>query len=205
MRYYLKTTDRKYIESYKQLAKMARDREKHVLKLARTWGFDVIGMDDFSDHVAFFRLATKDDRKRRVGPPIEGFRACRKNPQAYHNGRFYFRYYFHGRNKLATELQKQLKAGMPPRPEELKECFRRPTVASAFSVRHGLPDGHFTGNKILYSMIYLLRGDIIVMSLPVTNEEVVIPDNCEEITERAWGAEIDKHNTAIKEPSHDNQ
>ena len=161
MRYYLKTTDQKYVESYNQLAKMARDRAKHVLKLARAWGFDEIGMDDFSDHVAFF--------------------------------------------KLATELQKQLNAGMPPRPEELKEYFRRPTVDSAFSVRHGLPDGHFPGNKILYSMIYLLRGNILVMSLPVTDEEVVIPDNCEEITERAWGAEIDKHNAAIKEPSHDNQ
>lgn len=205
MRYYLKTTDQKYVESYQQLAEMARDRAKHVLTLARTWGFDEIGMDDFSDHVAFFKMATEDDRKLRVGPPIEGFRACRKNPRDYHNDGLYFRYYFHGRNKLAAELQKQLNAGMPPRPEELKDHFRRPTVDSAFSVRHGLPDGHFSGNKILYSMIYLLRGDVLVMSLPVTDEEVVIPDGCEEITERAWGAEIDKHNAAIKETSHDNQ
>lgn len=197
MRYFLKTTDQKYVESYRQLSEMARDRSKYVLKMARSWGFDEIGVNGFSDHVAFFKLATEDDRSLRFGPPIEGFRACRKNPKEHYNDGLYFRYYFHGRNKLATELQKQLKAGMPPRPEELKEYFRRPTVDSAFSVRHGLPDGHFSGNRILYSVIYLLHDNTLVMSLPVTDEEVVIPETCEEITERACGMEIDKHNDAV--------
>ncbi len=197
MRYFLKTSDPVLVQSYRQLTVIESARWKYVKQIALSWGFDEVGMTGFSRHVAFFKVAAEDDRHNRVGPSIEGFRPCRKNPTSYHNDERYFRYYFHGRNKLATQLQKQLDEGMPPAPKELSGNQFRYTVDSAFCIRQGLPNEHFAGNKILYSMVYLLRGDILLMSLPVTDEKVVIPKGCEELTERAWGAEIDKHNAAV--------
>lgn len=205
MRYYLKTNDPTMVASFRELTKVEQDRIEYVRGLARNWGFDEVGMRGFGSHVAFFKLAKDSDQNLRIGPPVDGFRPCRKSPREHYEGKLYFRYYFHGNHKLGTKMRKQLENGMPPLPEELRGSYFRKTVDVAFCIRHGLPPEHFAGNKILFPMVHLLQGDLLVMSLPVTDKDVVIPEGCEEITERAWGAEIDKHNASVEETGHDNQ
>ena len=200
MRYYLKSTDPLHVATLKAIKAMAGARYQFFIALAREWGFDEIGMHEFGVPHFFCKLACEGtDRK---GPAIDGFK---DGERIEHEGRYYFKYTFHGRHKRSAELRKQF-ADAPPLPPELQgeQCtFGRRNVDTVFAMRLGLPDGVFEGNRISFALCHLLDGDVLVCSLPFntrTDKEAkpaVIPEGFEEITERAWVAEIDRHNAKI--------
>ncbi|MBU0563285.1 MAG: hypothetical protein KJ890_07160 [Gammaproteobacteria bacterium] len=199
MRYYLKTTDPLLIATFRSLKETAAARYMFFIALAREWGFDEIGMHEFGEPHFFSKLMEGRDRK---GPAIEGFKG---GELIHHNGKRYFQYTFHGKNKRASELRKQF-ADAPPLPSELlgeQYNFGRRNVDTVFTKRTGLPDGVWEGNRISFALCHLLDGDVLVCSLPfntLTDKEAapaVIPEGFEEITERAWVAEIDRHNAAV--------
>lgn len=200
MRYYLKTTDSLHVATFQAIEEMATARYQFFIALAREWGFDEIGMHEFGEPHFFSTLTEERDRK---GPAIEGFKG---GELIHHKGKRYFQYTFHGRHKRAAELRKQF-ADAPPLPPELQGeqyNFGRHNVDAVFTRRIGLPDGVWEGNRISFAMCYLLKGDVLVCSLPFntrTDKEAapaVIPEGFEEITERAWAAEIDRHNAALE-------
>ncbi|MCY1382783.1 hypothetical protein D9M69_708400 [compost metagenome] len=95
----------------------------------------------------------------------------------------------------------------PPLPAELQgevTHFRR-CIATAFCIRFGLPNSVFTGNTVGFALVYLLQGDLLVCNLPYRDDNskeaapAVFPIGFEEITERAWHTEVDRHNAAIRE------
>lgn len=199
MRYYLKTTDSLHVATFKALEEMAAARYLFFIALAREWGFDEIGMHEFGEPHFFCKLTEEQSRK---GSAIEGFKG---GELIHHEGRRYFQYTFHGKNKRAAELRKQF-ADAPPLPPELQgECytFGRRDVDTVFTKRIGLPNGVWEGNRVSFALCHLLDGGVLVCSLPFntrTDEEAapaVIPEGFEEITERAWVAEIDRHNAEV--------
>lgn len=200
MRYYLKTTEALPVSTFRSLKEMAAARYRFFIDQAREWGFDEIGMHEFGVPHFFCKLA--GEGRDRQGPAIEGFKG---GERIYHDGRYYFKYTFHGRHKRSAELRKQF-ADAPPLPPELQGeqyNFGRRDVDTVFTKRMGLPDGVFEGNRISFALCHLLDGDVLVCSLPFntrTDKEAkpaVIPEGFEEITERAWVAEIDRHNAAV--------
>ena len=200
MRYYLRSTDPLHVATFKAIQDMAVARYRFFISQAKEWGFDEIGMHEFGEPHFFCKLA--GDAADRMGPAIEGF----KGGEAFHHeGKRYFQYTMHGRNKRATELRKQFKDA-PPLPPELQGeqyNFGRADVDTVFAKRLGLPDGVREGSRISFAMAHLLRGDVLVCSLPFNTRAdkeaapAVIPEGFEEMTQRAWAAEIDKHNAAI--------
>lgn len=201
MRYYLKSTDPLHVATFQAIKEMATARFRFFISLAKDWGFDEIGMHEFGEPHFFCKLAGEDSGCK--GPAIEGFKG---GEAIHHEGKRYFQYTFHGRNKRATELRK-LFQGAPPLPPELQGeqyNFGRRNVDTVFAKRLGLPDGVWEGNRISFALCHLLTGGVLVCSLPFntsTDKEAtpaVFPEGFEEITERAWVAEIDKHNAAVE-------
>lgn len=201
MRYYLRSKDPLHVATFRALKDMADGRFRFFIALAREWGFDEIGMHQFGEPHFFCKLA--GDNQDRKGPVIEGFKG---GEVIGHEGKSYFQYTLHGRNKRAAELRTQFKEA-PPLPPELQAeqyNFGRRDVDTVFTKRMGLPNGVWEGNRISFALCHLLDGDVLVCSLPFntrTDKEAapaVIPEGFEEITERVWVAEIDRHNAAIK-------
>jgi hypothetical protein len=200
MRYFMKSTSPFYIAAFKEIRAMASERHRFYKAKAAEWGFDEIACTDFRSPAYFFKRA--DDPTAHIGPTIEGFKGGQsvKDPKGT-----YFRYSFHGRNKRASELMKQLKDA-PALPPELQgdNHWRRKDISAVFCARFGLPDGVFQSNHISFGVIYLLNDDLLACSLPYRNDTskeaapAVFPEGFEEITERALHAEIDRHNQAIE-------
>lgn len=201
MRYYLKSKDPSHIAAFKALKEMADSRYRFFIALARGWGFDEIGMHQFGEPHFFCKLA--GDNQDWNGPAIEGFKG---GEVIRHEGKRYYQYTLHGRNKRASELRK-LFNDAPPLPTELQGehyTFGRRDVDTVYTKRMGLPNGVWQGNRVSFALCHLLDGDVLVCSLPFNTRSdneaapAVIPEGFEEITERAWVAEIDRHNAAIK-------
>lgn len=201
-RYYLKTTDRKYLKAYEKIQKVSAARVKKFREIARSWGFDEIACEDFGTPMYFFKEV--DGGVRQKGPEIEGFKGGSMVSEA---GRTFYKYSFHGKNKTGTELRKQLsEAPVEPLPKELwGKHHHRLSIDAVFAARFGLPDGVFSERRLKFAMVYRLRGDVLVCSLPYCSDKtsneykpVVIPKGCEEITGRAWAEMIDEHNAAVK-------
>lgn len=199
MRYYMKTMAPLYVEAFKEIRDQASARHRFFKQIAQSWGFDEIGMQDFGYPSTFYKRCTAEDKQQR-GPEIEGFNGGERHHQ---DGATYFKYTFR-RSKHATELRKQY-VGAPELPAELQGEHIRSDMSSAFCQRFQLPNNVFTGNSIGYALVHLLQGGILVCNLPCRDDDsiesapAVFPDGFEEITERAWRAEIDHHNRSIKE------
>lgn len=203
MRYYLKTTDPQYLEAFREIKGMAGARFRFFKQKAQEWGFDEIGLEDFGSPTSFFKLQQNGQGGLKKGPFIEGFKGGYLHHQ---EGNAYFRYSFHGRNKTATVLMRELE-NAPALPLELtgdQHHFRK-NIATAFCLRFGLPTYSFDSSRVELAMVYLLRSGVLVCSLPYNTRNdyeavpAVIPEQFEEITERAWATEIDKHNASVKE------
>lgn len=199
MRYYMKTTAPLYVEAFKEILDQASARHRFFKQIAQGWGFDEIGMQEFSYPTTFYKRCAAEEKQQR-GPEIEGFKGGERHHQ---DGATYFKYTFR-RSKHATELRKQY-AGAPELPAELQGEHFRSDMATAFCQRFQLPNHVFTGNSIGFALVHLLQGDILVCNLPYRDDNTieaapaVIPEGFEEITERAWHAEIDRHNKAVQE------
>jgi len=108
MRYYLKSQDPSHIATFKAVKKMANSRYRFFIALAREWGFDEIGLHEFGTPVNFCKLA--GDNQDRMGPAIEGFKG---GEVIRHDGKRYYQYTLHGRNKRAAELRKMFNDAPP--------------------------------------------------------------------------------------------
>ena len=201
MRYYLRATDPKYVQAYKDLRGCAKERYLFFKALAQQWGFDEIGMHDFLPPEFFCKLA--EDTKARKGAAIEGFTG---GDAQYHGRKRYFVYTLHGRNKRATQLAKTFKDA-PAQPSGVvddRNFVRNPTIKALFISQLGLPNDVIIGSRVLHGDAKLLDGDVLVLDLPFTTDpaqpktHAIVPDGFEEITARVYAAEIDKHNAAIE-------
>lgn len=209
-RYYLTSTDEEVIQGYKAMKEMASARVKHFHELARSWGFDEIAMWEFGTPTSFFKLAeTKDDEgmpRPYKGPAIPGFKGGDKY---YQSSKVFYKYSFHGRNKLATQMQKEMKEGAPPCPEFPEGFGHRRDLDTAYCYSLGLPTAVFCGMAINYPVVHLLKlasGPVLVMSVPFNEDEdqgdltpAVFPEGFEEVTERKIKHLVSEHNLRIEE------
>lgn len=202
MRYFMRSTDPRYVEAFKVLRAEAGARIRFFQEKAREWGFDEISAEEFGGPTSFFKRVSEGDKASR-GPAVEGFKG---GERMLDEKGYFFRYSLHGRNKRATELVRQLRDA-PPVPAELndgKSHFRR-NIASVFCARFSLPNNVWTGNSLGFALVHLLVDDVLVCSLPYREDDTkeaapaVFPTGFEEITERVWAADIDRHNKSVKE------
>ncbi|BCP56233.1 hypothetical protein K32_48500 [Kaistia sp. 32K] len=200
MRYYIKTTDPRYVEMLKELTALAGERYAFFKARAVELGFDEIGMHELGVPVFFFKQCADGATAPRKGPKIAGFKG---GDRVYDGGKYHFKYSVSGRGKAFYDA---FVAGAPTAPEELtKGNFYRPSISTVFCLRLGLPDGVFDERSIQFGTVFLLHDKTMVAcSLPFRDDDskeaapVVIPDGFEEITERALVEEIKKHNESIK-------
>lgn len=201
MRYFMRTTEPEYVEAFKALRATASERYKFFKQKIQEWGFDEIACSDFGFPTSFYKRCSGSLADPR-GPAIDGFKG---GERVIEQDTYFYRYQFR-RSKKATELQKQFD-GAPAMPPELTgdNYYRRPNIASAFCVRFGLPNNVFHGDRIGFALVHLLSGEVLVCSLPCREDDskeaapAVFPQGFMEITERAWAAEIDRHNKSVSE------
>ncbi|AXH75201.1 MAG: hypothetical protein [Caudoviricetes sp.] len=201
MRYYMTSTDPRYVETLKAITAEAGDRHLFFKQKITAIGFDEMGMHAFGVPVFFYKLCPEGEHAARKGPAIEGFKG---GERVYDNGGYYFKYTVRGRGK---KFYDELCAGAPALPGELKGAgsYRRPDISTVFASRFGLPDGVFNERSIQFASVFLLHDKTMVAcSIPYRDDEskeaapAVIPEGFTEVTERALQAEIKKHNDAVQ-------
>lgn len=200
-RYYMKTDDPKVLKDVDDLKALSVRRYNFFIAKAREWGFEHIAFEDFSEPYYFFKEATKDGPL--TGPKVEGFKG---GDPYWQDGKRYWKYSFHGRNKTASAMMKELKAAEPIPPELQGSYHRRSNLAAVFCARYGLPDGVFSGNCISYGVVArLTHQNILVCSIPFCDDEgsrekalPVFPEGFTEITEREMHELIKEHNDSLK-------
>lgn len=202
MRYYITTSDTRYVDALRELKAMAGARYRFFKAKIEALSFDELGMHEFGVPCFFYKLCEDQFNPERKGPAVDGFKG---GDRVYENGKYYFKYAVRGRGKAFYE---QLTDGAPAVPEELTKVdfYRKPDINTVFCMRLGLPDGVFNERAILFGQVFLLHNDTMVAcSLPFRDDDskesapVVIPDGFTEVTERALQAEIKKHNEALAE------
>lgn len=202
MRYYIITTDQRYVDAMKELRAMASERYKFFRSKLASIGFDEMGTHEFGVPQFFYKLCEDQSGQERKGPAVAGFKG---GDRVYDNGKYYFKYTVRGRGKAFYD---QLVDGAPALPQEMKtgEFYRRPDIDTVFCARFGLPDGVFNERAILFGSVFLLHGGTMVAcSLPFREDDskeaapAVIPEGFTEVTERALQAEIKKHNDALSD------